>query len=1514
MARIRKSTLSFDAISLEGSLISSAKFAAIAERKNRKADEQEDSDYSIPKGLTLRDETARYFRIGQALFRELHASSSPARHKTIEFTEQLLRAVFGFSDVQIVQGPKVRDERNFSVTLDALGGRVPVVVVPPSDGLDQASNSLSLDRRRSAASALQDWLNADENSMWGLCTNGESLRLLRDNESLTRPAYLEANLRQIFEAEDYAGFSALWLTLHASRFGRPGALPADCPLERWRESGSKEGLAARDRLRDGVEAALLALGTGFLINPANGDLSSRLREGTYPIDEYFRQLLRLVYRLIFLLAAEDRNLLHVPNASEAQRKLYAQGYSLGALRDRAIRRSGWDTFHDRWSGLRVTFFALANGEHRLGLPALGGIFATTATPELDKALISNRYLMEAIFRLAWLRVDGLLMPVNWRDMETEELGSVYESLLELTPRLSIDGREFNFAEGPQTKGNARKTSGSYYTPDSLVQALLDSALDPVLDRIESKSENPVRGLLGVTVIDPACGSGHFLLAAARRIAKRVVRLRHGDIHTEQQRLAALRDVVRSCIHGVDRNPMAVELSKVALWIETVEPGKPLGFLDTNIRLGDSLLGIFNLDALRKGIPDAAYKPLTGDDKTVAKDFARKNKDEIKGQARMTLAGAVGEPAVLPKLAQSLRAVRQLPEDTVAEIESKRQRFDSAAQDPSLQKFAEAADLYIAAFLIPKTPETARGLSNSLIPTTGDVQVKMRGGTVYGERLGVARQLISEARAFHWPLEFPDIMNAGGFDVVLGNPPWERIKLQEQEFFAPRRPEIAEAANAAAREKLIAKLKIAETGTSDNALYTEFENAKRVADASSSFARIPGKEGGRFALTGTGDINTYALFAELFLELIREGGRAGVIVPTGIIFDKTNKNYFQQLMKSQRLLSVVSFYEVRQWFPATDDRKPFCLFTLGDCQTDPVFIFDVKDLSELNVEQRRFALTSAQIALTNPNTLTSPVFISRADAELTTRIYSRVPIFTVDTKGSPGWSVKYMAMLHMSGASGMFLTTIQAEKHDPERTEYVPLIEAKMAHIYDHRWNTFTGEKTRRLTEDEQRSRDFETTPRYWVPKIEVDAKLDAEGWTHGWLFGWRETVGSEGRTLIPSIIPRVGVNNKLLLIIAKQSVQLTSALYGCLASLTCDYVAKQKVGGSSLNNFVMDQIAVLPPSAYTLADLDFINSRVLELSYTSYSMTPFARDLGYEGDPFPWDEDRRALLRAELDAWYARAYGLTRDELRYILDPADAMGPDYPSETFRVLKEKELKLYKEYRTQRLVLDAWDRMERGELHRPALYDKRMDPALTEQSMTSVQRNRSAQNLLLGAGPLFEGIESTPVEYPQFVEPSTLPNDVWAMPSYNSISVQLQLAAILKQLLGPTSAARVRLAALYALNPQLLTSRLSGADLKTWQRLVGNSARISGAANVIQFIPRVNTEWRDAYTQLRGMRALLEDPTNDTWAPGSVVQDFMTEGWADGRAGFVIKAMEDMEIETSIAELPVDLQAWVRAHAA
>jgi len=917
------------------------------------ADGQSEADYSVPKGLTLRDEIARYFRIGQALHAEFAASKNPSLNATIVFVEKLLHDVLGFGDLRRV-GVRMLGDRKFAVTLEGLQGRVPIVVVPPADDLDRPSASLTSDAgRRSAASALQDWLNASGDATWGMCCNGCAIRLVRANASLTRPAYIEADLQRIFVDEAFADFTALWLLMHVSRFGQVGAPPSDCALECWRDAGQKEGVAARDRLRDGVEAALLSLGNGFLSDSDNGALRERLRKGELPLPGFFGQLLRLIYRLIFLLAAEDRNLLHPPSASGAARKLYAEGYSVGALRDRAVRRAAWDRHHDRWEGLLITFAALERGERRLGLPALGGLFAPGTVPDLETATLGNRGLMEAIYRLAWLKEDLGLAPVNWRDMETEELGSVYESLLELTPRLIDDGRGFAFAEGAEAKGHAKKTTGSYYTPDSLVQTLLNSALDPALDRIETEAHDRASALLSVTMLDPACGSGHFLLAVARRIATRLARARAGAVASPIDFRRALRDVVRACIYGVDRNPMAVELTKVALWIETVEPGKPLGFLDANIRCGDALLGVFDLKVLTDGIPGVAYKPLSGDDSETASDFKSCNKAEQEGQGALDFVAGGGRlPAAAP-MAGEAKALRALPEDSPEEIAAKRKKFDAARADPRRNNPRIAADLYIAAFLTPKTGGVPSNRNAVTIPTTAHVWDALAGRNIPGPLMDRAQDLASQARAFHWPLEFPDIIAAGGFDLVLGNPPWERIKLQEQEFFAAREPEIAEAPNAAARESLIAKLRDAATGTRERALYEEFEAAKRTAEASSVFARIAAEDGGRFPLTGRGDVNTYALFAELFACLASKRGRAGVIVPTGIATDANTAPFFAALVSHKQLAELIDFENREPLFPAVDSRMKFSIVTIGRDEKQAHFAFFLTHPRQLVESDRRF---------------------------------------------------------------------------------------------------------------------------------------------------------------------------------------------------------------------------------------------------------------------------------------------------------------------------------------------------------------------------------------------------------------------------------------------------------------------------------------------------------------------------------------------------------------------------------
>ncbi|HQT86731.1 Eco57I restriction-modification methylase domain-containing protein, partial [Acidiphilium rubrum] len=1268
-------------LTLEGNLIAPAMVANI---DRRQAPEQTEEHYRVRKGLTIREEISTAFRVGQSHYDDFAKLQNPSVEATRRFVRGFLTETFGFDDLAPAEG-----------TISFLAGnRVPIVVVPPADEkLDRRSPTLSTERARSPALALQDYLNDSEDALWGLVTNGAVIRLMRDNASLTRPAYIEADLAAIFTNEDAASFAVLWSLIHRTRFGIAGTPITDCALERWREAGTREGEAARDRLAAQVEIALKVLGSGFL--EANPDLAARLRSGEVNLTEWFNELLRFVYRLIFLMVAEDRNLLHPTNVSPEARKLYAEGYSLAALRAQSVRAASWDKYHDRYEGMKIVFRALAHGQPTLGLPVLGGLFDAEMLPQLETGRLRNRAFMEALYRLSWLPGKVGVTPVNWRAMETEELGSVYESLLELTPRLTDDGRSISFAEGAEQKGNARKTTGSYYTPDALVQTLLDSALDPVLDRVAAEAEDPVTALLGVTVIDPACGSGHFLLAAGRRIATRLARARAGGLASAEDYRHALRDVARACLHGVDRNPMAVELTKVALWIETVDPGKPLGFLDANIRCGDALLGLFDMAALADGIPEAAYKPLTGDDKPTAKYYAARNRDERRGQGSLDFARGGGDLPASGPLAQARATLRALPEDSAEQIANKRRRFEQARADRLSYTWGEAADLFIAAFLLPKTGGLPRLGEAPLVPTTGDVWRALADRQVQPPLVARSTEMARTARAFHWPLEFPDVMAAGGFDVVLGNPPWERIKLQEQEFFAALDPEIATAPNAAARGRLIAALVKAEPGTRERTLHEAFKTAKRLAEASSIFAR----EGGRFPLTGRGDVNTYALFAEHFANLASKRGRAGVIVPTGLITDYTTSAFFSSLTESERLICSLAFDNQKKIFPGIHADTPFTLLTFGAAENNPEFAAYILKIEHLGDPERRYRLSPADIARINPNTKTAPVFRARADAALTAKIYGRVPVLINEAKGPAGnpWGVSFSAMFHMSNDSGLFRTAAQlntegfvrdATDWRNDTARYVPLYEAKMIHQFDHRWATYDGTESRDTTEAEKQNPDFEPVPRYWVPEAEVTDRLRAKSWTRGWLMGLRGiTNATNERTIISGLWPCSGVGNSchVWFIENNNSAPQLAALYGSMCSLAMDYVARQKVGGTNLNFFYVEQLPILPPLTYTEPDLAFIVPRVLELTYTSHALTHFARDLGYHGKPFAWNEDRRAHLRAELDAFYARAYGLTRDELRYILDPEDAMGPGYPSETFRVLKKNDIARHGEYRTARLAL-------------------------------------------------------------------------------------------------------------------------------------------------------------------------------------------------------------------------------------
>ncbi|MBE9088041.1 restriction endonuclease, partial [Tolypothrix sp. LEGE 11397] len=711
------------------------------------------------------------------------------------------------------------------------------------------------------------------------------------------------------------------------------------------------------------------------------------------------------------------------------------------------------------------------------------------------------------------------------------------------------------------------------------------------------------------------------------------------------------------------------------------PGKlPLTFLDHRIKCGNSLVGVLDINCLKEGIPDEAYKAVTGDDKKLATQLKKRNKKEREtdNQGQLSLFGGL-EPE-RTHYAETVRELGHIAELTPQQVREKQTRYQQTRKESGWWRDYSACNLWTAAFFTALTEENLQ-----LLPTTAALTQLLHGNLSTQKIVDAANKLAEKKHFFHWCLEFPEVFEQDGFDCVLGNPPWERIKLQEKEFFASQSAEIANAINKAAREKLIKELP-----KNNPELAQAFDEAKHDAEAQSKFIR----ESGRFPLTAVGDINTYTVFAETIRRLISNYGRLGVIVPTAIATSDTTKNFFNDLISNHSLVQLIGFINEKSIFTSVLHNFRFCILSitgLGSKTEKPEFIFECQTFQEIDKIERHFTLHIDDLKLLNPNTLTCPVFRTSDDTELTKKIYQRVPVLENEQTSSNPWVISFMRMFDMTNDGEVF-----AKQSLPD---YVRLFEGKMIDIFEHRSassvtnakNLIRSGQPIATTLEQYIDPNYLPTPQYWVSKKEVLSRLPHK--SPKWFIGFKSVTSPiNERTFVATILPFSGVGNSIPLILADfPNARLACCLLANLNSLVFDFVVKQKIGGVNLNFFIVKQLPVLPPKAYTQENIEFISTRVLELVYTAWDMQPFANDMGYDGEPFIWNNNRRALLRAELDAYYAKLYGLTRDELRYILDPADVYGEDFPSETFRVLKNNEIKKFGEYRTQRLVLEAWDTM-------------------------------------------------------------------------------------------------------------------------------------------------------------------------------------------------------------------------------
>lgn len=1294
--------------------------------------------------------------------------NDPDLEVTREHWLRVLLAALGFDDLPLRRPGLPEDDGKYPVSHQ--WEHVPVHLIGWNDDLDRRGPR----HRRAPQSMLQEFLNVHDEYLWGLLSNGRQLRLLRDSKALTGSAYVEFDLEAIFDGEQYSDFYTLFALLHVSRFElldrEDGGTPtlADCWLERWRIEANELGVRVRDRLRDGVKAALEELGTGFI--EANPEIRENLASNRLTADDFRHELLRLAYQLIFLFVAEERGVLADPDAPEEAKDAYRRYFSAGRLRRIARRRPG-DQNTDLWRAQAGVLDALgtetpqddSGAEKRvplslrraqktqaaLGLPGLGGLFfrpepsddgpngSDSQFPDLLRdADLSNARLLAAVRHLDETRDDrGRTARVSYRLLETEELGSIFESLLEIEPVPDVANQRFTLEE---RAGNLRKTTGSYYTPRALIDTLLDTALDPVLDRAVAAADGDPKALLLLRACDPACGSGAFLVAAAQRIAHRYAVLETGDPEPPPLAVSdAMHEVVRHCVYGVDINPLAVELARVSLWLASQTPGKPLAFLDHHLKVGNSLLGATPALLARQEIPDGAFNPLDGDDPKVA---ARLRGDNAHQAARQ---GTFFDVDIVPvpgneKYAERAREISQRYAPTLAEIREQVRDFRESEADPGLRAAKRAADAWCAAFVWPKyaggpepiTTKLLRGLLADPGALPPDAEAELD-------------RIASRYQFFHWHLEFPDVFRdvrsgdparhpdwnpaagwRGGFDFVLGNPPWERVKLQEQEFFAPRRKEIAEAKTAAIRKRMIERLPLTGDET-DRRLFDDFHVALRRSDGISQLLR----ESGRYRLTGHGDINTYAVFAETSRTVVRPDGRVGLVLPTGIGTDATTAPFFRDVVASDSLAAFLEF-ENEAFVLSKDVHHSFrfCLLTMTgqaqpESEAEARFAFGLRYIADLGA--RTIRRPPDDLLLVNPNTGTTPLFRLPDDARITFDIYQRVPVLWRD--GPPEenpWGLSFMAMFHMANDSYLFRTEEDLRRDGWELEGNVftkggrrmlPLVEAKMIHHFDHRFGTYTGQTEQqanmgtlpRPTPEKKADPSYLTMPRYWVQEFEtkneekskkrgkdiydpgVDARLETRHWDQEWLLGWRDIVRStDERTIISSLIPKSAVGDKFLLAFTGSSA---AVLQANLSSFVLDFCARQKHAGASFKYYLMKQLPVLPPKRFresapwepgsTLAE--WIEARVLELTYTAWDMEPFARDLGDDGPPFVWDEARRVQIRAELDAAFFLLYGVARDDVGYIMD------------TFSYRRKLDEAAHGTYRTKDLILARYDALAAAE---------------------------------------------------------------------------------------------------------------------------------------------------------------------------------------------------------------------------
>ena len=1364
---------------------------------------------------------------------------------------------------------------------------------------------------------------------WGILTNGAVWRLYDFRARPRASGFYEADLKAILQQDDDHALRAIFLL-----FRRESFIAQEGAATTFLEDAIAEGKRYEQRVAADLSEVVFARVFPGLVE-ALADRYAVAGDPSGDLTAVRHAALIFLYRLLFILYAEDRGLLPVND-----RRYDDYGLRKRVRDDVATRMQIGDTFSSAatnyYDRLNTLFKLIDLGDPSIGLPPYnGGLFSRDSAPLLESVRLPDSVIADIIYDLSHTRSarkgDSVRSFVNYRDMSVQQLGSIYERLLEQEPVRGDDGKI-----GMRPNPYARKDSGSFYTPQELVDLIVEKTLEPLVEerlaafetrakelrsdrrpklerRKELESLDPAVAALDLKILDPAMGSGHFLVTAVDYLSDEIAhmveyvpavpewlddgcgssyvsplveriavireeilqRARESDWAIDESQLTdqaiIRRMVLKRCIYGVDKNPLAVELAKVSLWLHSFTVGAPLSFLDHHLRCGDSLLGLRVTEAVDElirvgglfvqsavaGAETAAegmehiellsdadvaevresanlfreVENTTADLRSVLdvlcgmrwltagmkkkertlfeaplfETLGRQPNDAFKllahgpdvldshqadairhsGESRNpgTQSGAsdinrpsrAGEP-IRPSresdVARNSRAkgdrhsresdvVRHsgesrnpssprpldsgfhrsdepddLPDRHSREsdvIRHSRESGNPSSPNP-LDPNSHGSDDTLASNLRhsgesrnPSSPAAAPPGSAGLQPASGSAGLQpasgqgnepstpdnaLSGATEFATLWHNARAIADRETFLHWEAAFPGVWKQwqdshprGGFDAVIGNPPWDRIEQLEVEWFAIRDRDIAQATTGAQRKALIESKKKA-----GDSFAMEYEAVRARAASLREFVR----SSDNYPLLSGGRINLYSLFVERAMRLVKADGLIGLLTPSGIYADLTAAKFFKSVSTRGRVAGLYDFENRRlgtdlpPFFPDVDSRFKFCALIFGGAQRQfdaTACAFFLHGTDTIDDPDRCFPLAPDDFARVNPNTGTSPVFRTRRDADITRAIYARHPVFVDRSQGDERrvWPVRYMqGLFNMTSDSHLFRTAAQldAEGFYPVKGNrwqrgkelYLPLYEGKMVQAFDHRAasvvvnpeNLNRPAQPREATLQEHADPNWLPDPQFWVPSFEC-------AWDTGsnWVLGFKEiTAPTNARTFIATLLPAVGFGNKVPILKRETENRDEWLLAANLNAMAFDSVTRQKIQGQTLNLFIVEQLPVIAPEDYDRqfgekTARDLVRDHVLRLTYTAHDMAPFARDLGYGGPPFIWNEEERRHLRARLDALYFHLYGISREDADYILS------------TFPIVRRQDEASFNRYRTRDLIRAYMSALQAGD---------------------------------------------------------------------------------------------------------------------------------------------------------------------------------------------------------------------------